>query len=117
MGGPPAEYGVVQFDHLMHWVPELDEAVRDCQALGFTVQRAGQHPQFGTHNAGWRLDTRYIELIWISSSASASWRSSRSFFLGPSSARRSLMSRMNAWPTSLVISRLRTSRLAWRPGY
>jgi hypothetical protein len=37
--------------------------VQGYQALGFTVQRAGQHPQFGTDNAGWRLDTRYIELI------------------------------------------------------
>ncbi len=57
------EYGVVKFDHLVHWVPDLDVAVRDYQALGFTVQRGGQHPQFGTHNAAWRLDTRYAELI------------------------------------------------------
>lgn len=54
---------MVQFDHLTHWVPDLDTAMRDYQALGFTVRRAGQHPQFGLHNAGWRLDTRYIELI------------------------------------------------------
>lgn len=53
----------MQFDHLIHWVPDLDAAVRDYQALGFTVQPGGQHPQFGTHNAAWRLDTRYIELI------------------------------------------------------
>jgi hypothetical protein len=33
------------------------------QALGFTVQPGGQHPQFGTYNAAGRLDTRYIELI------------------------------------------------------
>jgi len=31
--------------------------------MGFTVQPGGQHPQFGTHNAAWRLDARYIELI------------------------------------------------------
>ena len=55
--------GVVRFDHLVHWVPDLGAAVRDYRALGFTVQPDGQHPQFGTHNAGWRLDTRYIELI------------------------------------------------------
>jgi len=65
------EYGVVQFDHLLHWVPDLDAAVRDYQAVGFTVQRAGQHPQFGTHNAGWRLDTRYIELIAVRDEAVA----------------------------------------------
>jgi hypothetical protein len=33
-GGPRAEYGVMQFDHLMHWVPELDAAVRDYQRGG-----------------------------------------------------------------------------------
>jgi catechol 2,3-dioxygenase-like lactoylglutathione lyase family enzyme len=59
------EYGVVRFDHLVHWVPDLDAAMRDYQALGFTVQPGGQHPQFGTDNAAWRLDTRYIELITV----------------------------------------------------
>jgi catechol 2,3-dioxygenase-like lactoylglutathione lyase family enzyme len=61
----------VQFDHLIHWVPDLDVAVRDYQALGFTVQPGGQHPQFGTHNAAWRLDTRYIELIAVHDEAVA----------------------------------------------
>jgi len=70
-GGLRVEYEVVQFDHLVHWVPDLDAAVRDYQALGFTVQRAGQHPQFGTHNAGWRLDTRYFELIAVRDEAVA----------------------------------------------
>jgi Glyoxalase-like domain len=65
------EYRVVQFDHLLHWVPDLDAAVRDYQAVGFTVSRAGQHPQFGTHNAAWRLDTRYIELIAVRDEAVA----------------------------------------------
>jgi catechol 2,3-dioxygenase-like lactoylglutathione lyase family enzyme len=70
-GGPPVEYGVVKFDHLTHWVPDLDTAMRDYQALGFTVRRAGQHPRFGLHNAGWRLDTRYIELIAVRDEAVA----------------------------------------------
>ena len=61
----------MRFDHLMHWVPDLDAAVRDYQALGFTVQPGGQHPQFGTHNAAWRLDTRYIELIAVRDEAAA----------------------------------------------
>jgi hypothetical protein len=65
------EYGVVQFGHLVHWVPDLNTAVRDHQALGFTVQPGGQHPQFGTHNAAWRLDTRYIELIAVRDEAVA----------------------------------------------
>ncbi len=71
IGGPRGEYGVVQFDHLVHWVPDLDAAVRDYRALGFRVQPGGQHPQFGTHNAAWRLDTRYIELIAVRDEAAA----------------------------------------------
>jgi Glyoxalase-like domain len=62
---------VVQFDHLVHWVPDLDAAVRDYQALRFAVQPGGEHPQFGTHNAAWRVDTRYIELIAIRDEAVA----------------------------------------------
>jgi catechol 2,3-dioxygenase-like lactoylglutathione lyase family enzyme len=65
------EYGVVQFDHLVHWVPDLGAAMRDYQALGFTVQPGGEHPQFGTHNAVWRVDTRYIELIAVRDEAVA----------------------------------------------
>ncbi len=61
----------MQFDHLVHWVPSLDTAVRNYQALGFTVQPGGQHPQFGTHNAAWRLDTRYVELIAVRDEAVA----------------------------------------------
>jgi catechol 2,3-dioxygenase-like lactoylglutathione lyase family enzyme len=61
----------VQFDHLMHWVPSLDAAVADYQALGFTVQPGGHHPGSGTHNAAWRLDTRYIELIAVCDEAAA----------------------------------------------
>lgn len=61
----------MQFDHLMHWVPDLDAAVRAYRALGFTVQPGGQHPQFGTHNAAWRLDSRYVELIAVRDEAAA----------------------------------------------
>jgi hypothetical protein len=57
------KYGVVQFDHLVHWVPSLDAAVRGYRDLGFKVQPGGRHSGSGTHNAAWRLDTRYIELI------------------------------------------------------
>jgi hypothetical protein len=71
VGGPRAEDGVVRFDHLVHWVPDLDAAMRHYQALGFTVQSGGEHPQFGTHNAAWRLDARYIELIAVRDEAVA----------------------------------------------
>jgi hypothetical protein len=71
VGESRVEYGVVQFDHLVHWVPDLGAAVRDYQALGFTVRPGGEHPQFGTHNAAWRLDTRYMELIAVRDEAVA----------------------------------------------
>lgn len=55
----------MQFDHLMHWVPDLDAAVQAYQALGFSIQPGGEHPGVGTRNAAWRIDARYVELITV----------------------------------------------------
>jgi catechol 2,3-dioxygenase-like lactoylglutathione lyase family enzyme len=55
----------MQFDHLMHWVPDLDAATRAYQGLGFTIQPGGEHPGVGTRNAAWRIDARYVELITV----------------------------------------------------
>jgi catechol 2,3-dioxygenase-like lactoylglutathione lyase family enzyme len=55
----------VQFDHLMHWVPDLDAATKDYQSLGFTIEPGGEHPGLGTRNAAWRIDARYVELITV----------------------------------------------------
>lgn len=55
----------MQFDHLMHWVPDLEAAIQDYQGLGFTIQPGGEHPGVGTRNAAWRIDARYIELITV----------------------------------------------------
>ncbi len=55
----------MQFDHLVHWVPDLDAAVQAYQGLGFTIQPGGEHPGLGTRNAAWRIDARYIELITV----------------------------------------------------
>jgi catechol 2,3-dioxygenase-like lactoylglutathione lyase family enzyme len=55
----------MQFDHLMHWVPDLDAAMQAYQGLGFTIQPGGEHPGVGTRNAAWRIDARYIELITV----------------------------------------------------
>jgi hypothetical protein len=41
----------MQFDHLMHWVPDLDAAMQAYQGLGFTIQPGGEHPGVGTRNA------------------------------------------------------------------
>jgi catechol 2,3-dioxygenase-like lactoylglutathione lyase family enzyme len=55
----------MQFDHVMHWVPDLDSAIEAYRQLGFAIQRGGQHPALGTHNAIWRSGSAYLELIAI----------------------------------------------------
>ena len=42
-------------DHVVIAVADLDRAIADFDALGFTVVRGGSHPGLGTHNA--LLDT------------------------------------------------------------
>lgn len=55
----------MQFDHLMHWVPDLDDAVARCQQLGFPVQVGGRLGN-GMHNAMCRnRDLTAIELIGV----------------------------------------------------
>jgi catechol 2,3-dioxygenase-like lactoylglutathione lyase family enzyme len=50
-------------DHLVIAVKDLDVAIRNYSALGFTVVRGGRHP-IGTHNALIALqDGSYLELI------------------------------------------------------
>src|SRR5215469_13285394 len=50
-------------DHFVIVVPELEAAIRDYTAAGFTVVRGGKH-NIGTHNALISLaDGAYIELI------------------------------------------------------
>ena len=55
----------MRFDHLMHWVPDLDQAIKAYRDLGFPVQRGGQHPGLGTHNAVWRSPPAYLELLGV----------------------------------------------------
>jgi catechol 2,3-dioxygenase-like lactoylglutathione lyase family enzyme len=55
----------MRFDHLMHWVPDLDRAIAEYAALGFSIERGGQHPGGGTHNAIWRCPPAYLELIGV----------------------------------------------------
>jgi catechol 2,3-dioxygenase-like lactoylglutathione lyase family enzyme len=55
----------MQFDHLMHWVPDLDEAVRQCAALGYPIQPGGRLG-YGMHNALWRgRDLTAVKLIGV----------------------------------------------------
>jgi hypothetical protein len=53
----------MRFDHLMHWVPNLEHAIAVCTELGFPPQRGGQ---IGDHlrNAVWLgRELEYVELI------------------------------------------------------
>ena len=63
---------VVSFDHLMHWVPDLEAAIAAYGELGFTLApQIGQHPGRGTHNTAWRTGAAYIELIGVRDQAEA----------------------------------------------
>ena len=54
----------LQLDHLVILVRDLESAIADYTALGFTVQRGGTHADGATHNAlvGF-ADGSYVELI------------------------------------------------------
>jgi catechol 2,3-dioxygenase-like lactoylglutathione lyase family enzyme len=54
----------MRFDHLMHWVPNLDVAVAECTARGFPPRIWGRIGESALHNAGWNArDGNYLELI------------------------------------------------------
>lgn len=57
------ESPVGRFDHLQHWVPDLDDAVGAYEQLGFAITSGGRHPGRGTHNAQWESRPHFIELI------------------------------------------------------
>jgi hypothetical protein len=54
---------LIGIDHLVVVVPDLDQAIRNYQALGFSVVPGGRHP-IGTHNALIAFaDGAYLELL------------------------------------------------------
>lgn len=54
----------MQFDHLMHWVPDLGIAAAAYPTLRFTVSEGVvQHPDAGTESLAWRAGAVYVELI------------------------------------------------------
>jgi catechol 2,3-dioxygenase-like lactoylglutathione lyase family enzyme len=65
----------MQFDHLMHWVPSLDDAVKQAAERGFPARIGGRLGR-GMHNALWRArDLTAIELISVHDQDA--WRSRR----------------------------------------
>lgn len=61
----------MRFDHLLHWVPDMDAATAAYQALGFHVAEGGQHPGRGTHNRLCHMGLPYVELLGIHDRAQA----------------------------------------------
>lgn len=53
----------MRFDHLLHWVPDLQAAAADYAAIGLRVRPGGRHPTLGTENAICPLEGAYVELI------------------------------------------------------
>ncbi|MDA3646740.1 VOC family protein [Saccharopolyspora indica] len=53
----------VEFDHLLHWVPDVGAAAREYAAAGFPAHV--NEPLSGFQNAGWRLDERYVEILTV----------------------------------------------------
>ena len=42
----------MRFDHLMHWVPDLEAGIARCTELGFPPKRLGRIGEH-LHNGGW----------------------------------------------------------------
>jgi Glyoxalase-like domain len=54
----------MQFDHLMHWVPDLEPALAECAARGFPARMGGDIGGSPLRNATWSgRDLQYVELI------------------------------------------------------
>ncbi|MFE6779990.1 VOC family protein [Streptomyces sp. NPDC057702] len=52
-----------EFDHLLHGVPDVPEAVAAYTAAGLTAH--ANEPYLGFRNGAWRLDVRYVEILGI----------------------------------------------------
>lgn len=52
-----------EFDHLLHWVPDVPEAVRRYTEAGFPAHT--NEPFDGFRNGAWRLDERYVEILTV----------------------------------------------------
>ncbi|MBL1078711.1 VOC family protein [Nocardia sp. 2] len=51
------------FDHLLHWVPDVDAAVAAYTAAGMPAH--ANPPDTGFQHGGWRMDERYVEILTV----------------------------------------------------
>lgn len=51
------------FDHLMHWVPDLDAAATAYQQAGFPLRTNAPRPGTGVRNGAWWKDLYYVETL------------------------------------------------------
>jgi hypothetical protein len=56
---------MVQIDHVMICVPELQQGMAQYRRIGFDIHAGGSHPGRGTHNAIAFLQDDYLELLAI----------------------------------------------------
>ena len=54
-----------KIDHIVHFVDNPEEAIKDLRKNGLHVVQGGRHEQWGTYNALCYFNTAYIELIGI----------------------------------------------------
>lgn len=52
-----------EFDHLLHWVPDVEAAAAKYTDAGMPAHFGS--PDSGFHNGAWRRDERYIEILTI----------------------------------------------------
>lgn len=58
----PSRTAVV-FDHLMHWVPDLDAAEADYRRAGFPLRTNPPRPGTGVRNGAWWKNGHYVETL------------------------------------------------------
>ncbi|MCA1702644.1 MAG: VOC family protein [Actinobacteria bacterium] len=62
---PRRQQPTPRFDHLMHWVPDLDAAAVAYQQAGFPLRINPPRPDTGVRNGGWWKDLHYVETLAI----------------------------------------------------
>lgn len=55
----------MRFDHLVHWVPDMEHAIGEYKRLGFAVIGPSQDSNRGSLNAAWWSGSAYVELVSI----------------------------------------------------